>query len=64
MTEKILQTLDEAIKHAEQGHKEKNKPKARTPLLKKPSGTNVIKAAVPFTTDEYRENYETIFGHK
>lgn len=63
MSEKELQTLGDAIKHAETMEKAKNKPKERRKakpfrLSKEVKASNVV------PSDEYRENYERVFGHK
>ena len=63
MTEKILPTLEDAIKHADKEYKASKAPKQRK--ARKPfKFSNKIRASNIVPSDEYRENYERVFGHK
>ena len=65
MAEKELQTLTEAITHAETMQKSRGKKKTsrlaemRKDMKKKESES----ARTPPVTHEYRDNYEKTFGH-
>lgn len=62
MSEKTLQTLQEAIDHVDKGAKDKGKPKPRRVKEPKRSGTE-IKAVNLVPNEDYRANYSAIFGH-
>lgn len=62
MSEKELQTLNEAITHCETMQKAKGKPK-RKPGKAPKKRTTEIKASNIVPTKEYRDNYKKVFGH-